>query len=162
MCWEAEESLVVGFERVALCHSRLLDDMMDGQGDKGLLERLKQEIDTLVGDCSVRQLSDVLVEGVERMMVGVEEGEREGGMVDRVMGAMADGLKDMISSLEVLKNRMDDCGVDVEGDGVGWGVGVLRDVSMADCLVENTSLMVCGICNVQMDTLSCKLYIQIL
>ena len=118
---------------------------MDGHDDKGLLERLKEEIDMVVGECSVGQLSGVLVEGVERMMV-LAQGEREGGRMDRVMDAMADGLKDMMSSLDVLKERMEDCGVVVvDGDGEGWGAGVLRDVSMADCLVENKSLMVCDV-----------------
>lgn len=149
MCWEAEEKLVVGFEQVAMCHSRLLDYIMDGPGENGLLEQLKQEIEILVADCPVRDLSDVLVEGVERMMNGVEEGERGGGLLDGVMGAMADGLKHMMSSLEILKDRMEDCGVArVEGDGEGWGAGVLRDVTMADCIVENRSLMVCGACDV--------------
>ena len=134
---------MVGFERVALCHRRLLDDMMDGHGDKDVLERLKQDISMVVGECSVGQLSGVLMDGVERMMV-LAQGEREGGRMDGVMDAMADGLKDMMSSLDVLKERMEDCGVAVvEGDGEGWGAGVLRDVSMADCLVENKSLMVC-------------------
>lgn len=141
--WEAEDSLVLGLEQVALCHTRILDGLSEGDDDA--MKTLKQSIETL--ECPVDALSNQLGTAVERMMVVERVDKRETGNrgMDGAMELMSGYIQEMISSLDVLKSGVCDISMNdfVENeDWQGHGGHLLRDIAMADCLDENLDLMV--------------------
>lgn len=139
-CWEAEDSLVLGLEQVASCHGQILDGLVEDE-DEDVKEKLKQSIEAL--DCPVDALSDQLERAVERIVAVEREdkGGKQNGGIDGVMGLLSGYIKDIMSSLDVLKAGL--CNLSVEGEeGQDRGGDVLRDLAMADCLEENFNLMV--------------------
>lgn len=147
-CWNAEESLVVGFETLARCHSRFLDDIGNSKDVQTTMELLKETFDTCMKGFEMHGLSERVDKGLEGMRVVMEtsdcvqEGE-EGGQPGIRMGIC---LQDVVYWLDVLERRVDamltkDDGVpDDESSG---GAYMLWDISMADCLQENLDLLVC-------------------
>lgn len=155
--WEAEDALVVGFERVASWHGAMLHSLSGRHADaprETVMQRLKQQLDASIMDTpgvpdAVGHRLQTSMENMRSIMeVPGSGGEECHGSTAGDMDSIGRVLQDMVTSLDMMKHCkergllldtvVDDGTVD---DSLG-GVSVVRDLAMADCLQENLELLV--------------------